>query len=231
MSSVLDLVIFDCDGVLIDSEIIGITLTLKLLKEHGVHIDFNEFSSRFSGLTWDELIESIRTQKGVALPASIRDSFHAALLEAFATSLKRIDGTLEVLSALDIPYCICSNSSASQLDYSLSLVELKHFFPERIFSAVDLGPGRGKPQPDIFLHAAKILHADPVHTLVVEDSVHGVTAASRAGMTVIGFTGGAHTYPQHAEKLLAAGARSTIASMHQLPDEIARLAGQGDTRS
>lgn len=223
MSSVLDLVIFDCDGVLIDSEIIGITLTLKLLEDHGVHIDFNEFSSRYSGLTWDELIESIRSRKGVALPASIRDSFHAALLAAFDTSLKRIDGTPEVLGSLNLPYCICSNSSASQLDYSLSLVGLKHFFSERIFSAVDLGPGRAKPQPDIFLHAAKVLHADPAHTLVVEDSVHGVTAAGRAGMTVIGFTGGAHTYPQHAEKLLAAGAWSTIASMHQLPDEIARF--------
>lgn len=224
MGKVLELVIFDCDGVLIDSEIIGINLTLQLLKSHGVQIDFNEFSSKFSGLMWDELIDKIRDQKGVSLPASISSTFHTALLEEFAEKLQRTDGTLEILAALQIPKCICSNSSREQLNYSLKLLGLDQFFTARVFSAVDLGPGRAKPQPDIYLHAAKIMNVAPENALVIEDSVHGVTAAHRAGMTVIDYVGGAHSYPSHAEKLLAAGASVIIDSMYQLPAAISRVA-------
>lgn len=225
MGRALELVIFDCDGVLIDSEIIGINLTLRLLKSYGVPIDFNEFSGEFSGLSWDELIDKVREQKGVVLPASINRTFYTSLREEFAKKLKRTDGTLDVLCSLNFPKCICSNSPRSQLDYSLSLVGLSQFFPERIFSAVDLGPGHAKPQPDIFLHAARVLNVAPENTIVIEDSIHGVMAASRAGMTVIGYIGGAHTYPLHGEKLRSAGARVIINSMYQLPAEIARFIG------
>ncbi|CAK9886272.1 MAG: 6-phosphogluconate phosphatase [Candidatus Erwinia impunctatus] len=220
MKTVIDLIIFDCDGVLIDSEILGITLALEMLNHHGINMDFHEFSSQYSGLSWNALIDKIQHQKGVRLPASIGNSFYTALQEIFATSLRRIDGSLELLTSLNIPYCICSNSSGSQLNYALSLVQLEHFFADRIFSAVDLGSGRGKPQPDIFLYAAKVFNASPQNTLVIEDSVPGVTAAKKAGMHVTGFIGGGHTYPQHADRLLAAGADMIITSLDQFTPEI-----------
>ncbi len=226
MNRPLDLIIFDCDGVLVDSEIIGINLTRSLLQQYGVTIGFNEFCIEYSGLSWDILIDKVREQKGVIIPASINQTFFPSLFTLFREKLTRIAGTLEVISTLSIPKCICSNSSSEQLEFMLSLVGLESMFNGGIFSAVDLGPGRGKPQPDIFLHAAQMLHAAPENTLVIEDSVHGVTAAKSAGMFAIGFIGGAHTYPQHREKLLAAGADVIIDSMFQLPAEIAHYSAE-----
>jgi len=223
MSEMPELIIFDCDGVLIDSEIIGINLTLKLMATYGVRIDFNEFSAELSGLSWHELIDKIQERNGVILPESLYDTFKVLLLKQFAEKLTSTPGTLEIIQSLPFPKCICSNSSRDQLAYSLSLVGLSKFFSQRIFSAIDLGPGHAKPKPDIFLHAANVLKAAPENTLVIEDSVHGVTAACRAGMRVIGYIGGAHSYPLHELKLISAGATQVIDSMSKLPEVIAQL--------
>lgn len=223
MNPPLDLIIFDCDGVLVDSEIIGITLTRSLLAEHGVAIGFEEFCTDYSGLHWDTLIARVQATTGVALPANLYQTFYAALLAEFDARLTRIAGTLEVISTLDLPKCICSNSASAQLERMLTQVGLQDLFAGAVYSAVDLGPGRGKPLPDIFLHAAACFGADPARTLVIEDSVPGVTAARRAGMRVIGFTGGAHTFPQHGDRLLAAGADRLMAQMAHLPQVLAGL--------
>ncbi|MCU5771503.1 HAD-IA family hydrolase [Erwiniaceae bacterium BAC15a-03b] len=223
MDNSLELIIFDCDGVLVDSEIIGIRLTVSLLNQHGVDMGFDEFTRDYSGLAWGELIDKVRSDKDVKIDESIHQQFSAQLMAAFADSLSRIAGTDEVISGLSTRKCICSNSGAEQLDYMLSLVGLKHLFAADIFSAVDLGPGRAKPQPDIFLHAAEVMQATPANTMVIEDSVHGVMAAKRAGMYVIGFTGGAHTNPSHRARLEAAGADRVIDSMYRLNDEIVRF--------
>lgn len=216
----LDLIIFDCDGVLVDSEIIGINLTRSLLQQHGVVISFEAFCTHYSGLAWNELITKVREENAVDLPDPLHQTFYDALYNEFNEKLRRINGTYEVISQLDYPKCICSNSSSKQLDFMLKRVGLNALFQRDIFSAVDLGPNRGKPQPDIFLHAAQVMRAAPENTLVIEDSIHGVTAAKRAGMTVIGFTGGAHTWREHAERLKAAGADVVMDSMYQLPDKI-----------
>ncbi|WP_147196812.1 HAD family phosphatase [Pantoea sp. CCBC3-3-1] len=218
----LDLIIFDCDGVLVDSEIIGINLTRALLEQHGVVIGLEAFCTHYSGLAWNELITKVREESGVNLPDTLHQTFYNALYSEFEEKLRRITGTYEVISQLDYPKCICSNSGREQLDFMLTHVGLKSLFPGSVFSAVDLGPNRGKPQPDIFLHAAAVMRAVPENTLVIEDSVHGVTAAKRAGMYVAGFTGGAHTWRDHAERLKAAGADVVIDSMYQLPAQIAR---------
>ncbi|MFS2222205.1 HAD family hydrolase [Pantoea sp. B65] len=223
MNNKLDLIIFDCDGVLVDSEIIGIQLTLSLLGQQGVDIGFDEFIAGYSGLAWDELINKVRAEKGVSITESIHQEFYRLLLESFAEKLTRIAGTEEVISTLPTSKCICSNSGSEQLEYMLTLVGLKHLFAPNIFSAVDLGPGRSKPQPDIFLHAAQVLHALPGNTIVIEDSVHGVMAAKRAGMYVIGFTGGAHSDRHHQARLESAGASVVIDSMYLLPAEIDRF--------
>ncbi len=218
-----ELVIFDCDGVLVDSEIIGIDLTRSLLKQYGVILSVEEFCAHYSGLAWDELMEKVRVQKNVDLPETLHQVFYDALYKAFSEKLTRIAGSYEVISQLTFPKCICSNSGREQLDFMLAHVGLNTLFPDRLFSAVDLGPGRGKPQPDIFLHAAQVMRAAPENTLVIEDSVHGVTAARRAGMYVTGFIGGAHTWRDHADRLNAAGADVIIHSLYQLPGVIAKL--------
>lgn len=219
----LDLIIFDCDGVLVDSEIIGIRLTVSLLNQHGVDIDVAEFTRLYSGLDWDALIERVREERGVSLPANIGEDFYPRLMAAFATELQRIPGSIEVVSAIATPKCICSNSGSQQLDSVLTQVGLKSLFAPHIYSAKDLGPGRGKPEPDIFLHGARQFTAQPRNTLVIEDSVHGVMAAKRAGMYAIGFTGGSHTTPDHAERLIAAGADVVIDSLYCLAAEIERF--------
>ncbi|WP_034950899.1 HAD family hydrolase [Erwinia oleae] len=219
-----DLVIFDCDGVLVDSEIIGIELTLALLNQHGAKIGIEEFTSRYSGLAWDELITKIQSEKKIAIPSTVHQQFYPLLMAAFAERLVRIANTVEIISEIPLKKCICSNSGSAQLDYMLSLTGLKDLFSPHIYSAVDLGPGRSKPQPDIFLHAARELNAALENTLVIEDSVHGVIAAKKAGMYAIGFTGGAHTTPDHQQRLTAAGADVVIHAMTLLPGEIARFA-------
>ncbi|AHF79215.1 Hydrolase phosphatase protein (plasmid) [Sodalis praecaptivus] len=222
MNNRVDLIIFDCDGVLVDSEIIGIQLTIALLQEYGVDIGFDEFTREFSGLAWDDLLTKVQIEKGVDIPASISQRFYPLLMATFSEKLTRIAGTYEVISTILTPKCVCSNSSSEQLEFMLSRVGLKSLFSPHIFSAVDLGPGRAKPQPDIFLHAANVLNVLPENTLVVEDSVHGVTAAKKAGMYVIGFTGGAHTTPHHQARLTSAGADVVINAMSLLTEEIER---------
>lgn len=226
MNNSLDLIIFDCDGVLVDSEIIGIKLTVSLLNQQGVNIDIATFTRLYSGLAWDALIERVRRDTGIIVSATIGQQFYPQLMAAFATRLERISGSLEVISKITTAKCICSNSGSEQLDYMLTLVGLKSLFAPKIYSAIDLGPGRGKPKPDIFLYGAQQFNAPPANTLVIEDSVHGVIAAKRAGMYVVGFIGGAHTTPDHRSRLLAAGADVVIDSLYQLPDAIARFRPQ-----
>ncbi|MFP1785912.1 HAD family hydrolase [Lonsdalea quercina] len=223
MTDRVDLIIFDCDGVLVDSEIIGIELTVSLLNQHGVNIGLDEFTHRYSGLTWDELLDQIRVHKGVTIPPHIRQAFYPQLMAAFADRLVSIAGVRETLSQIPLRRCIGSNSSAEQLDYMLTRVGLKSLFAPYIFSAVDLGPGRGKPRPDIFLHAAQVMNTAPKQTIVIEDSVNGVAAAKSAGMFVVGFTGGAHTTPSHRTRLIDAGADRVIEAMPQLIGEIRRF--------
>lgn len=219
----LDLIIFDCDGVLIDSEIIGIRLTVSLLNQHGVDIDVAGFTRLYSGLDWDALIGRVRQDSGVSLPANIGEDFYPRLMAKFASELERIAGSMEVVSTIATPKCICSNSGSEQLDTVLTQVGLKNLFAPHVYSARDLGAGRGKPEPDIFLHGARQFNARLGNTLVIEDSVHGVMAAKRAGMYVVGFTGGAHTTPDHASRLIAAGADVTIDSLYRLPEEVERF--------
>lgn len=226
MNDKIELIIFDCDGVLVDSEIIGIDLTLSLLQQQGVDIDFAEFTRAYSGLAWDALIAKISVEKGVVVSPDIHQQFYPQLMAAFADRLVSIEGTHDVVAQIAGKKCICSNSGTAQLDAMLSQVGLKAFFAPHIYSAMDLGPGRSKPQPDIFLHAAEMMHARPAYTLVIEDSVHGVMAAKKAGMYVVGFTGGGHTTPDHQARLTAAGAARVIDHMSRLPIEIERFRQQ-----
>ena len=219
-----DLIIFDCDGVLVDSEIIAAEVESKLLTEAGYPIGIEEMGERFAGMTWQNILLTIEREAAIPLSASLLDKSEKLLDARLARDVKVIDGVKFALSRLRKPYCICSNSSSHRLDMMLSKVGLKEIFAPHIFSAKDLGPDRVKPKPDIFLHGAAQFGADPARTLVVEDSVHGITGARAAGMRVVGFTGASHSYPSHADRLTEAGAETVISRMSELPDVIAALA-------
>lgn len=212
-----ELIIFDCDGVLVDSEILGIELTLGILRRNGCPISREDFSASYSGLAWNNLIKKINADFHLSVPVDANHGFFNSLYDSFRQKLVRVEGTREVISNLDKPICVCSNSSAEQVRFMLELTGLDDLFKKRVFSAADLGESRCKPKPDIFLYAAEHFRVQPCKTAVIEDSFPGVTAAKAAGMYTIGFIGGAHTYQQHADRLLEAGADIIIKTMAELP--------------
>lgn len=220
----LDLIIFDCDGVLVDSEIIAAEVESRLLTEAGYPIDARELAERFAGLTWKDILLAVEKEAAIPLQASLLDRSETLLDERLGRSVKSIEGVPAALQRIDLKRCICSNSSDKRLALMLKRTRLWDFFQPNIFSAKALGPDSAKPKPDVFLHAAKQMGADPARTLVVEDSVHGITGARAAGMRVIGFTGASHTYPAHAGKLMEAGAETVIARMAELPPTVSALA-------
>jgi HAD superfamily hydrolase (TIGR01509 family) len=218
-----DLIIFDCDGVLVDSEIIAAQVESRLLTEAGYPISVEEMGERFAGLTWKDILLHVEKEADIPLSASLLDKSEKLLDQRLERDVKIIEGVKFALARLTTQRCICSNSSSKRLDMMLTKVGLKPFFAPHIYSAKDLGPDRVKPKPDIFLHAAEQFGVAPERCLVIEDSTHGVHGARAAGMRVVGFTGASHTYPSHADKLTDAGAETVISRMVDLPGVVAAL--------
>jgi HAD superfamily hydrolase (TIGR01509 family) len=218
-----DLIIFDCDGVLVDSEIIAAQVESRLLTDAGYPISTEEMGERFSGMTWKNILLEVEREASIPLSASLLEKSEKLLDARLERDVKVIEGVKTALSRMTLPRCICSNSSSARLDMMLTKVGLKPYFEGHIYSAKDLGPDRVKPKPDIFLHGAKQFNVSPDRVVVVEDSVHGIKGARAAGMRVIGFTGASHTYPSHADRLTDAGAETVIARMQDLPATIQAL--------
>jgi beta-phosphoglucomutase-like phosphatase (HAD superfamily) len=220
----IDLIIFDCDGVLVDSEIIAAQVEARLLSDSGYAIDAHTLSERFAGLTWKDILLTVEREASLPLQASLLDKSEKILDEKLARDVRAIEGVARAVSRIALPRCICSNSSSRRLESMLRRAQLYDVFAPNIFSAKDLPDGHPKPAPDIFLHAAKAMGADPARVIVVEDSVHGVRGAKAAGMRVVGFTGGAHSWPAHADHLTEAGAETVISCMRDLPPMVEALA-------
>ena len=218
-----DLILFDCDGVLVDSEIIAAEVESKLLRESGFDITAEDMCIRFAGMDWKSILLTIEQESDIPISAQLIDKSEKLLDAALARRVKMIEGVRYALAKLSEQRCICSNSSSARLDLMLTKVGLKPFFEGHIYSAKDLGPDRTKPRPDIYLHGAKQFGVDPANCLAIEDSVHGIHAARAAGMRVIGFTGGSHTYPTHADRLTDAGAETVISRMVELPQMVEAL--------
>ncbi|MFA7413271.1 MAG: HAD family hydrolase [Rhizobium sp.] len=218
-----ELTIFDCDGVLVDSEIIAAKVESKLLNEAGYPISVEEMGERFAGMTWKNILLTVEKEIDIPLSASLLDKSEALVDARLARDLRIIDGVSFALARINGPRCICSNSSAERLEMMLTKVGIRDYFGPHVYSAKALGPDRVKPKPDIFLHAAAQFGVEPDKVVVIEDSVHGVHAARAAGMRVIGFTGASHTYPSHADRLTDAGAETVIARMTDLPAVIAAM--------
>lgn len=185
-----DLVIFDCDGVLIDSEIISASMLIEALAERGVQIDLAYVARHFLGRSYPRVMETIRQEFRLTLPPEFEEDYRRRLLLAFEDRLQIMPGVGEVLASLAVPYCVATSSSPMRASRSLELVGLGKLVGPRLFTASQVE--RGKPAPDLFLHAAATLSSAPGRCLVIEDSLAGVRAARAAGMTVWRFVGGSH---------------------------------------
>lgn len=205
-----DLVIFDCDGVLVDSEVIAARVDAELITAAGFPIEAEEVAERFAGLTFHDILLEVEKLSAIPLQASLIDEERKLLDNRLAKDVRGIEGAREAVARVQTPRCICSNSMPDRLDMMLTKTGLKPLFGEKIFSARTIPGARPKPAPDVYIHAAKAMSADPANTFVIEDSVHGVHAARAAGMRVIGFTGASHSYPGHADRLTEAGAETVI---------------------
>jgi HAD superfamily hydrolase (TIGR01509 family) len=209
-----DLLIFDCDGVLIDSELIACRAEVACLAEIGIAMQVEEILNRYLGVSASVMLADLALRHG-PLPPDFAGTLRGRTTTAFETDLLPVEGVEAALQALPVRRCVASSSVPARLRHSLSLTGLLRYFDPHIFSATQVA--RGKPAPDLFLFAAAAMQASPETCLVIEDSPAGIVAAVAAGMRVIGFTGGGHCRPGHAERLLAAGASAIAPDMRQLP--------------
>jgi HAD superfamily hydrolase (TIGR01509 family) len=215
-----DLVIFDCDGVLIDSELLSVQADLACLAEDGIELSQDEVIERYTGISMAGMLADLERRYGRGLPDFARR--HQERLSAlFEAELCAVAGIEAVLDALPWPVCVASSSTPERLELALGKVGLHDRFHPHIFSAVMVE--RGKPAPDLFLHAAAAMGAAPDRCLVVEDSLPGIAGAVAAGMVPVGFSGGSHCRPGHAARLTAAGAMRVAATMPELAGLIAAL--------
>ncbi len=220
-----ELVIFDCDGVLVDSEVLALGVMRRRLGEAGLPLTDRETRERFLGRRLDSSLHGIETELGAQLPADFRDEFSREILLAFARELKGVEGVRRAIEGLRARVCVASSSGHERLRLSLRVVGYETMFAPNIFSAADVA--EGKPSPDLFLHAARAMGVEPKDCLVIEDSVAGVVAGRAAGMTVFGFIGASHfSPPDEGAHLTAAGAELLFDDMTRLPELVAaRAAG------
>ena len=185
----LDLIIFDCDGVLVDSEVLSCRCLSDVLGMHGMKLDVMDAMALFLGRNTSAVLEHYHAQ-GRTLPESFLADLRARVRETFEASLQPIAGIASLLQSLRVPFCLASSSDLERVSLSLTLTGLAPCFGDRLYTSQMVA--RGKPAPDLFLYAAAKMQAAPARTLVVEDSVSGVAAAKAAGMKVWGFVGGSH---------------------------------------
>ena len=188
MSVPISLVIFDCDGVLVDTERIAVRIDVAVLAELGWPMTEAEVVERFMGRSDAEMTAQIEAHLGRSLGARWEEPFQHLYRDAFAAELKPVPGIIEALDAIAIPTCVASSGTHEKIRYTLGLTGLYDRFAGRIFSASEVA--RGKPAPDLLVHAASRLGVAPAACAVVEDSPYGVQAARAAGMRAFGYAGG-----------------------------------------
>jgi HAD superfamily hydrolase (TIGR01509 family) len=208
--------------VLADSEVLSNTVIAEIVTELGKPTTVDDAYRTFMGKRLSDVIEAIERAIGRKLPPDFTDAYQRRTFDAFRARLKPVDGAREFLENWrEVPRCIASSSSPERLVLSLEVLNMTPLFEGRVFSASNFA--RGKPHPDIFLHAAEQLGIAPGDCIVIEDSVGGVTAGRAAGATVIGFTAAGHIQPGHDAKLREAGADHVVASFAELDRVIGPL--------
>jgi HAD superfamily hydrolase (TIGR01509 family) len=226
-----DLIVFDCDSVVIDSEIIACRVEAEALTKAGYPIDAAGVAERFMGRPTRVMLATVEAELGRPLPASYETEVRRRKFEVYARELRAIPGVRAVLDRLrDRLICVASSSRPETIGYALGLTGLYDRFAPRIYSTVLVE--RGKPAPDLFLHAARECGVAPKRCAVIEDSVPGVQAGLAAGMTVFGFAGGSHCPLGHGERLRTAGVTLVFDDMTRLPELLDRMAARsGRARS
>ncbi|MGH6678841.1 MAG: HAD family hydrolase [Bradyrhizobium sp.] len=217
----MTLLIFDCDGVLVDSEIIALEALAKLLTGLGRPSDALECRRLFMGKSVKDVLVGVEAMLGRPLPENWGAEANAELLDRLASELRPVANVGAALARLPYPRCVASSSHPDRIRLSLDAAGLTPFFGERIFSATEVA--NGKPAPDLFLYAAGQCGASPSQSIVIEDSPAGILAAKRAGMPSIGFAGASHADEELAADLAAAGARIVITKMTDLPAAVETL--------
>jgi HAD superfamily hydrolase (TIGR01509 family) len=208
------LVVFDCDGVLVDSERLAVAVEARVLAQLGWPLSEEQIIDRFVGRSPQEMVRQVEAELG--RPVSFEDDFEPHYRDAFERDLRPVPGVLEALGRIDSLTCVASSSGHDRIRYCLGLTGLWSWFEGRVFSAEDVE--RGKPAPDLFLHAADVMGVEPRACVVIEDAVSGVHAARDAGMAVLGYSGSVTA----AGALAAAGAR-TFDDMAELPELVRTL--------
>lgn len=202
-------VIFDCDGVLIDSEIVAAEVVTKSLEDLGTSIHIEDYLRNHSGKTFRDII----VQLNIKLPYSI-ETFISNAEQLVYEDIRPIQGIKSVLNSINLPKAVVSNSHLEQVRKSIESTDIAHHFEERCFSASMVK--EPKPSPMVYQLAADTLSVRPEECLVVEDSKSGVKAAVAANMNVIGFCGGSHILNDHDKTLLSLGAKETAMNTQEL---------------
>ena len=211
-------ILFDCDGVLVDTEIMAARVVVRELAKVGVELDIHQYMKEFSGRKDTEIIAHFQEVSKGKVPKDFFHTIEKGFDRAYETELEIIPGAESLLASIQIPKAVVSNSSLQRLSYALNATKLIRFFdPHKLYSA-EFVP-KPKPDPDIYLWALQQTGFDRESTIAIEDSFAGVTAAVAAGLTVLGFCGASHIQEGHAEKLLQIGAFATAKTM----DELGRL--------
>jgi HAD superfamily hydrolase (TIGR01509 family) len=214
----IELVILDCDGVLVDSERLAVRVDVRVLAALGWPLSEREVIERFVGRSHAFMVAAIEAHLGRRLADDWEDEFQHLYREAFAAGLAPVDGVVDALDQITVPTCVASSGTHEKMRYTLGLTGLYDRFAGRIFSATEVA--KGKPAPDLFLYAAERMGVDPASCAVVEDSRYGVEAARAAGMLALGFAGGVTA----AEHLHGPGTL-VFSDMRELPRLLASAIG------
>jgi HAD superfamily hydrolase (TIGR01509 family) len=214
-----DLIIFDCDGVLVDSEVISCRAHAETLTRHGYPITAEQVLHRFLGRSTRQANMEVEAELGHALPGDFHVQLQNELFRTFEADLEAVPHIYAALDGIDQAVCIASSGSHQRMRVTLGRTQLYDRFAPNIFSASQVS--NGKPAPDLFLFAAEQMNVPPERCLVIEDSAPGIAAAIAAGMPVLGFHGGSHCREGYGKKLHDAGAALTFDDMRTLPDLIA----------
>jgi HAD superfamily hydrolase (TIGR01509 family) len=216
-------VIFDCNGVLVDSESLATAVVSQEFIRAGFGLTPDVVARYFTGRRQSDMFAEVEIAAGRKLPKDFAATVAAATLRKFRTELRATAHAAHALQWLRGPKCVASSASLDRIRVSLETTDLLRYFDLNLFSANDVP--NGKPAPDLFLHAAAKMRVRPADCLVVEDSPAGVAAGVAAGMTVIGFVGGSHAGSRLGQHLHYAGARAVINDMRKLKGTVVDLRG------